>query len=521
MARFNANRKSSSHRNVESRNHHNVDSYMPRDKRAQLYLACVTNMISNKFYESEQDNIARVQQLIKEVAQQDPEFVAKLAVYVRENMKLRTMPLILMVELAKHARGNNVVSRGTERVIQRADELSEILAYYMHANGHDNLKKLSKQIQSGVAAAFEKFDEYQLSKYRKTSSEVTLRDAMFITHPKPKSQAREVLYKLIANNELRSKDTWEAAKSKTGQDTKNAAESEKKKASRETWEQMIDSRKMGYMATLRNLVNFVEDDISGVHIKKVCDYLTNVKAIENSKQLPFRFYTAYRELEDLARYRPGAPQMSKLRLLAAAVVDAGYKAMINVSALNPNESVLSVADVSGSMCAPVGNNSSVKCSEIALFYSRMFGKLNPGCSTGYFGTEFAFENNLRKADPYDTTVINRVGHGTQAFKIFERLNREKISFDKIVIFSDMQFWGRSSWSIAVNNSFEDELAKYRKNVNPNAVVILFDLIGYGDSPVKWEGRNFYMAGYSDDALTSVGNMLNTSRIISEINDITI
>ena len=107
------------------------------------------------------------------------------------------MPLDLAVELAKINKGNDLVSRLVTRVIQRADELTETLAYYELANQRagqtKTLNKLSKQVQRGVATAFNKFDEYQLAKYNREGA-IKLKDALFIVHPKAKDAAQQVIF---------------------------------------------------------------------------------------------------------------------------------------------------------------------------------------------------------------------------------------------------------------------------------------------------------------------------------------
>ena len=121
--------------------------------------------------------------------------MAKLAVYVREKMHLRSIPLVLTVELAKQHNGDGLVSKLTNRVVQRADEITELLAYYAMANVAKELKKLnkfSKQLQKGLADAFNKFDEYQFAKYNR-EAEVKLKDALFLVHPKAKDEAQQAI----------------------------------------------------------------------------------------------------------------------------------------------------------------------------------------------------------------------------------------------------------------------------------------------------------------------------------------
>ena len=125
----------------------------------ELYSAVVTTGLSDTNYEKGNDRLKRIQSLIKK---NDPEFVAKLAVYARKDMYLRSIPLVLTTELAKQASGTDLVSKTVDKVVQRADEITELLAYYQLANKRTDTKKLnrlSKQIQKGLVKSFNKFDE--------------------------------------------------------------------------------------------------------------------------------------------------------------------------------------------------------------------------------------------------------------------------------------------------------------------------------------------------------------------------
>ena len=221
----------------------------------ELYTAVVTAGLSNQFYEKADAKLQRICELIEK---NEAAFTAKLAVYVREQMHLRSIPLVLTVELAKRYNGDALVSKLTNRVIKRADELTELLAYYATANERKNVKqlnKLSKQLQKGLADAFNKFDEYQFAKYNR-DAKVKLKDALFLVHPKAKDEAQQGLFDKIVKDELQVPYTWEVELSALGQQ-KFDSDEVKKDAFRAKWEELIFSNKLGYMATLRNLRNIL------------------------------------------------------------------------------------------------------------------------------------------------------------------------------------------------------------------------------------------------------------------------
>jgi len=280
---------------METINHENTLAYRLSDEW-HLYAAVVTASLSDKFYETAADRLELIRSLIRKT---DPMFVARLAIYAREKMHLRAIPLVLAVELAQVHSGDALISKMTSRIIARADEITELLAYYQIANERNYKKKkklnrLSKQIQAGLKSAFNKFDEYQFAKYNRNGA-VTLRDALFLVHPKAKDEAQQLIFNKIVENKLTVPYTWETELSALGQVKFELVET-KKRAFADKWEELIDSGKIGYMALLRNLRNILEAGVSYSHIQRVCDTLCAKQNVLNSKQLPFRFLTAYREI---------------------------------------------------------------------------------------------------------------------------------------------------------------------------------------------------------------------------------
>ncbi len=249
----------------------------------ELYAAVVTTGLNGSYYESANSRLDRIIKLIQKC---DPEFVAKLAVYARNNMYLRSIPLVLTVELAKQSTGNSLVSSTVSKVVKRADEITELLAYYQFANkrtGTKKLNKLSKQIQKGLVMSFNNFDEYQFAKYNK-STEIKLKDALFLVHPKAKDEMQQVIFNKIAKDELATPYTWETELSKLGQ-TQFANSFEKSRAIKRKWEELVASKRLGYMALMRNLRNILEANVSSSTIEMVCLNLSNENAVKKAKQM--------------------------------------------------------------------------------------------------------------------------------------------------------------------------------------------------------------------------------------------
>ena len=196
-----------------------------------------------------------------------------------------------------------------EKVVLRADEIMELLHCYQWRNSQPNaecktspkkLGRLSHQIQVGLQKVFNNFDEYQFAKYDRSNLEVKLRDALFIVHPKAKDVDQQQLFDKITNKTLEIPYTWETEMSALGQQ-EFMTETEQQMAFAAKWEELIESDKMGYMAMLRNLRNFLKSGVSIEVLEKVANRLSNEHEVVSSKQFPFRFLSAYREIKN-ARY---------------------------------------------------------------------------------------------------------------------------------------------------------------------------------------------------------------------------
>ena len=169
----------------------------------ELYTTVVTTMgTEDKYYEGGEVRIRRIADLVHRV---DPVFVAQLAIYAREQMHLRSVPLLLLVELSMQHKGDSLVSRAVSRTIQRADEMAELLMCYQWRMHAKHLGKVSHQLLKGLAEAFNKFDEYQLAKYgRRWNKAVTMRDVLLLAHPKPKDEAQALLFRKVLDCHARN-----------------------------------------------------------------------------------------------------------------------------------------------------------------------------------------------------------------------------------------------------------------------------------------------------------------------------
>ncbi|TYZ14390.1 TROVE domain-containing protein [Hymenobacter lutimineralis] len=474
----------------------------------ELYAAVATAALSDQYYEKADTRLQRLREL---VARNDPRFVAQLAVYAREKLYLRTVPLVLAVELAQIHRGDNLVSRLVARIVQRADEITELLAFYALANqrqGTKQLNRLSKQLQKGLALAFNRFDGYQLAKYDR-AGQVRLRDALFLVHPAAKSPEQQHLFDQLVRGELPTPYTWETELSALGQ-ASYATAAERPAAFRQKWEELIGSGKLGYMALLRNLRNILEAEVSAGAMAQVVTALTDATAVARSKQLPFRYLAAYRELLTVKSGHVGV-------LLAALETAIGHS-IANLRGFGPETRVVVACDVSGSMQQPVSQRSKVLLYDVGLVLGMLLQSRCAHVVTGMFGDRWK-----RVALPQGQVLRNvqelyrregEVGYSTNGHLVVQDLIRHNERVDKVMIFTDCQLWD----STGNDASLAAVWRQYRRTVAPQARLYLFDLAGHGTAPVQVHEADgvALIAGWSDKVFDVLQALENGGTALTEI-----
>jgi len=278
-----------------------------------------------------------------------------------------------------------------------------------------------------------------------------------------------------------------------------------------------------YMALLRNLRNILKYNVSKEHLKKVCDALCYEPAVSKSKQLPFRFWSAYRSLIGT----PGCYSESNIALdpfaakqLSCALEKAIKVSVKNLKGFDENTRVLIASDVSGSMLQGISPKSTVQLYDIGLLLGQLFQTRCKQAITGFFGDSWKVVN-YSKEDVLSNTLNLRaregeVGYSTNGYKVVQWLNNKNIELDKVLIFTDCQLWNSGRGTATLNA----EWAKYTSRF-PKAKLYLFDLAGSATAPLDIvEKKNvFLIAGWSEkifevmEAIENGGNAIDFIRNI--------
>ncbi|HEY7098103.1 MAG TPA: TROVE domain-containing protein [Terriglobales bacterium] len=353
-------------------------------------LACL--LWESQFYEDGVEIAGRIAELVPKVA---AEKVAALAIEAREQMRLRHAPLLLVREMARHATHRQFVADTLASVIQRADELAEFVAIYWK----DGRVPLSGQVKKGLAAAFPKFDEYQLAKYDR-GGPIKLRDVLFLCHAKPRNAEQAGMWKKLIWGRLAVPDTWEVALSSGA-------------GKRDAWHRLVEENKLGALALLRNLRNMKE---AGVDEDLV---LSALRSMKTQRVLPFRFLAA-------ARY---APQWE----------DALEQAML--ASVREHEKLagktIVLVDVSGSMIAPLSRRSEMQRTDAAYGLAVLLREIGEKVAVYSFSDRIVEVPARRGFALRDAIDVSQSHNSTMLGDAVEWLNRKE-RFDRLIVITDEQ-----------------------------------------------------------------------------------
>lgn len=412
----------------------------------ELVHAVLTTFLTNKFYETGDDRLTRIQALIKEVP---APFVAKLAVIARKEFHLRSVFHALVGELSKVHRGDDLVRRAIEKGVERPDDLTEIAAYLEG--------KLPKQVKRGMRRAILKFKPYSLAKYRMEGKKYKLVDIFNLVHPNSNfaSEEQKLAWKALVDGTLKSDDTWEARLS-SGEDKKKV------------WHDLVLEQKIGYMALLRNLRN-IEEQGDEETKKKAATIIADAEEVKRSKQLPFRFYNAYENVTSRQFH------------------DAIAKAM--------EHSVANAPDIAGETLVGIdcsGSMSGDPIQKASILAAALIKKGN--CDV------VLYDDKTRRVsfNSLDSVISNAQkiqsladGGGTETALVFKEATAIGKKYDRIIILSDNESWKESYYG---GHSVQKAYEQYR--TFNDCYIYAIDIEGYGTTDVKG-GKVEHIGGFSE------------------------
>ena len=316
---------------------------------------------------------------------------------------------------------------------------------------------------------------------------------------------------------LATPETWETTVSLHGN-----------KAS--TWEQLIDHNKLPFMAMLRNLRNLIIANVSQNHHRWVLGKLNDERAVVNSRQFPFRFFSAYEVLTDLEniadgvippKYKPkkGKKAPKPLPKVEHELLKRYRSALDNALKIATSYNVKPISGSTLILCN-VGSNMDRPCTaarglgkprtvqEVGVLLGLMCKYSCEQCTLIVYGGSNHSQVQLREG-----TILHNMEHVQQVVTEQKLSEREgaipmKILYDMLVSRSPVDnivlLTDAMKLDDAQGREMMDFLQKYRHLVNPDLLFVSVDLSGRSSGisgTIRPEHKNdVYLAGYSDQIL---------------------
>lgn len=437
----------------------------PEKQLRRAVLSCL--LWEKEFYEDGQSIADRIRET---AAKCSTAVVGQLALEARNN-GLRHVPLLLLIDLIR--RQESGVGEIIGSVIQRVDEIAELVTMYWSIPGNKHM--LPRQMKLGIAKAFQKFDEYSLAKYDR-KDQVTLKDALFLSRPKPKDKAQADLFKRLADNQLATPMTWEVRLSR-GED--------KRTVFTEMLVNTLDlsykdpNNRLGYLALLRNLRNMVE---SGVDLGMI---RAAIVARRGAKYVfPFRYTAAARVVPQLEPALDAALQSAVMEMV-------------------PFEGLTAIlVDVSNSMDKKLSAKSDLTRLDAAATLASVF----PGNNLRLF----TFSNSLVEVPPrrgmagVDAIERSQMHGGTVLFDAVDRLN-SFCDYQRLVVITDEQASGsHTGWGGGI------QIGRVARLPDPKGIGYMINVasakngVGYG----KW----IHIDGFSEAVLRFIREYEDALRV---------
>lgn len=527
--------------------------------KEELVSTCMTTFLSgDHYYETEKEVVNRIVNKLNEV---DPLFAAKLALYVRNEGNLRSVSHLIAATIAKRASGTEWSKRFYNKIVVRPDDMSEILSAYAVQNKMDlkKIRKIPNAIKKGFKTALERLDAYQIDKYKMNSRQVKMLDLVNLFHPKGTQRNQQAYHNLVNGESLAglyASKVLEKEMTKAGQKTQGKSVQEKEAAKKEAIENVLSNVKgMPIMNLLRNLRNIIL--YAPKSVDDACAQLTNETAVLNSRLLPFRFATAYEEIEkmsfsdkksdtsiafeeDYNNQTITATEFVKLKeKVLNAIEDALQISCQNIPELEGNTAIL--IDHSGSVRGDGGGSSRVSAfsktttAMIGNLFGSMMAYRQKNVYIGLFGDRLIpvkIDRSQRLLD-FNKRSFDKganCGGGTEQgiYDFFRQAVREKKKIDNIIVFSDCQIGssGSTSWygtsGTERSATFQDLIKQFRK-INPLCNIIVVDIHNTRGNNVFYKPeRVLNIAGWSANIFDVIkSNTKGFGAILKEIEAIEI
>ena len=505
---------------TDSKNMAGGTAYKMSRNHALAQYAC-TGCFNGTYYASAKDQFDTVRQLVNGV---DSEFVAKTALYARNEGFMKDMPAYLCAELA--VRDPEMLKRVFYRCINNGKMLRNFAQILRSgALGRNSFGSVAKRLMQGW---FEQKSPYNIFT-NSIGNDPSLVDVMRMCHPKPNTPEKAAMFAYLMGAEREGDKLIVRGRDRhTGEVRvfyehdydalpREVQEFEAYKASRDgdlpdVPFQMLDSLELGKneWAQLAATMTWTQTrmNLNTLHrhgvfenqfmVDMIAERIRNPELIKRTGVFPYQLMMAYQMTTNVPHD------------VREALQDAMDTSLENVPPLG---TVYVCVDVSGSMGQAITGNrgrirsSSVRCVDVAALYASAILRTNRSAKVIPFAGDVV---NLN-LNPRDSVVTNAqrlaacYGGSTNCSAPLRMLNHQRAKGDAVVYVSDFESWvdsrniGWGGFARSANTSGTAMLNEWNQfhARNPNSKMVCVDLVPNATAQVTERPNILQVGGFSD------------------------
>lgn len=483
---------------TDTKNNAGGSAYELPEKSALAQLA-MTGCFNGTYYTSAEDQLKKTLELANKIATYDLQFIAKLAIYSREQGLLKDMPAVLTAIVA--GKDSELLSQIFSKTIDSPKMLRNFVQIIR--SGATGRKSLGTRPKKLIQNYLQSLTDEQLFK-ADVGNDPSLQDIIKMVHPKPHNKKRSALFGYLLGKDYDKKDLcplvqeFESFKKDLGSDIPDVPfqmltalplkdEHWKKIAENATWTQ-----------TRMNINTFARHNVlkDSKLTSLICEKLEDKNQVKKAKVFPYQLFSAYLNMDSTVPAK-----------ISVSLQKAAEYALDNVPEFNGKVYVM--VDTSGSMSYPVTGNrgtvsSKMRCIDVAALVAAAVMRKNPDAEIIPFDTRV----HTHKLNPLDSVMTNAKtlagfgGGGTSCSIALEHINKKKAKGDLVIYVSDNESWVdsgryRSTATMTEWNKFKEH--------NPEAKLVCIDITPNGTTQAHDRSDILNIGGFSDSIFSVIAN----------------
>jgi 60 kDa SS-A/Ro ribonucleoprotein len=485
------------------------------DVQSELYTALLSASLYAKLDQQDEPLLS-----IREgIRNSDPEFVAGLAVWLREQKRFSQLAFLLTAELAALRGNDEKTGLLVGRIVRHVADVPVWLDCF-HRLGEGgwggaksepgaksgSARKLGRAVRKSLSTLLGQLDEYQFTRYNR-ETQAGIKQALLFLRPKAADRDQKELFSRIQRDQVMARPTWEQEWHALHQQHYDSPE-QRQVILRDKWKEGLSSFRIGYTALLDNLQPMLCTGVSGKVLKLAAEYLGNAAAVTRAGHSPLKMLEAYRSLRRTDQGGVG--------MLTEALEQAALHSSWSRSDFGKNAVSVIAMDVSDSMKSPVSGAGSSLRFDIAPLLALSWKNRGDEVITGIVG------NTWKPLDLPARPILSatdelrlregEAGYAINAHLVLQDLLRKRQVVDKVLIFTDTRLWDNRTFNQTAGTNLGDWWREYRRQVAPQAKLYCFDLAGYGSKPLEILDDGVYLvAGWQDATLDVLEAVLHNSK----------